>query len=79
MQSAPQITPLSTKFMHERGGVPQLDIYPKFMHERGDVPQLDIYPIFALILPTEHEDHDQTIHRVPVNALPVILRFHGQN
>ena len=28
LQSAPQITPLSTKFMHERGGVLQLDIYP---------------------------------------------------
>ena len=31
LQSAPQITPLSTKFMHERGGVPQLDIYPKVL------------------------------------------------
>ena len=35
--------------MHERGGVPQLDIFQitllstKFMHERGGVPQLDIY------------------------------------
>ena len=29
LQLAPQITPLSRKFMHERGGVPQLDIYPR--------------------------------------------------
>ena len=26
---------------------------------------------------TEPEDHDQTIHRVPVNRLIVILRFYG--
>ena len=29
--------------------------------------------IFAPILPTEPEDHDQTIHRFPVNGLMVIL------
>ena len=29
------------------------------------------------ILPTESEDHDQAIHRVPVNGLIVILRFYG--
>ena len=28
LESPPQITSLSTKFMHERGGVPQLDKYP---------------------------------------------------
>ena len=33
--------------------------------------------VFAPILPTESEDHDQTIHRVPVNGLVVILRFYG--
>ena len=33
--------------------------------------------IFAIILPTEPEDHDQTICRVPVNGLIVILRFYG--
>ena len=27
LESPPQITPLSTKFMHERGGIPQLDKY----------------------------------------------------
>ena len=27
MELPPQITSLSTKFMHERGGVPQLDKY----------------------------------------------------
>ena len=30
----------------------------------------------APILPTEPEDHDQTIHRVPVNELIVLLRFY---
>ena len=35
--------------------------------------------IFAPSLPTEPEDHEQIIHRVPVNGLIVILRFHGQN
>ena len=33
--------------------------------------------IFAPILRSEPEDHDQTIHRVPVNGLIVILRFYG--
>ena len=33
--------------------------------------------IFAPILPTEPEDHEQTIHRVPVNGLIVIPRFYG--
>ena len=33
--------------------------------------------IFAPILRTEPEDHDQTIHRVPVNELIVLLRFYG--
>ena len=33
--------------------------------------------IFARILPTEPENHDQTIHTVPVNGLIVILRFYG--
>ena len=33
--------------------------------------------IFAPTLPTALEDHDQTIHRVPVNGLIVILRFYG--
>ena len=33
--------------------------------------------IFAPILPTEPEDHEQTIHRIPVNGLIVILRFYG--
>ena len=28
-------------------------------------------------LPTEPDDHDQTIHRVLVNGLIVILRFYG--
>ena len=27
LESSPQVTSLSTKFMHERGGVPQLDKY----------------------------------------------------
>ena len=31
---------------------------------------------FAQILPTEPEDNDQTIHRVPVNELIVILGFY---
>ena len=33
--------------------------------------------ISAPILLTESEDHDQTINRVPVNGLTVILRFYG--
>ena len=43
-------------------------------------PEQGLYPnsqlssaIFAPILPTEPEDHDQTIHRVPVNELIVLL------
>ena len=35
--------------------------------------------ISAPILPTEPEDHDQSIHRVPVNELIVIFRFYGEN
>ena len=35
--------------------------------------------LFVPILPTEPEDHDQAIHRVPVNGLIVILRFHVKN
>ena len=34
-------------------------------------------PIFAPILLTEPENHDQTIHRVPVNEFIVILMFYG--
>ena len=46
--------------------------------EQGRNPnsQLSI-AIFAPILPTDPEDHDQTIHRVPVNGLIVILTFYG--
>ena len=42
-------------------------------------PPIPVLPcaIFTPILPTEPEDHDQTIHRVPVNGLIVILRFYG--
>ena len=74
-ESPPQITLLSTKFMHEGGGVLQLDKYrvncpcPK----QGRNPSAT----FAPILPTEPEDHDQTIHRVTVNGLIVISRFYG--
>ena len=32
--------------------------------------------IFAPISRTEPQDHNQTIHRVPVNGLIVILRFY---
>ena len=32
LESPPQITSLSTKCMHERGGVPQLDKYPAVYH-----------------------------------------------
>ena len=35
--------------------------------------------IYAPILPTEPKGNDQTIHRVPVNGLNVILRFYGYN
>ena len=31
----------------------------------------------APILPTEPENHDQTIHNFPVNGLIVILRFYS--
>ena len=41
LESPPQITSLSTKFMHERGGVPQLDKYLDF---RG----LTVYPYRAI-------------------------------
>ena len=33
LESPPQVTSLSTKFMHERGGVPQLDKYQIFFTE----------------------------------------------
>ena len=33
--------------------------------------------IFATLLPIEPQDHDQTIHKVPVNELIAILRFYG--
>ena len=61
---------------------------PKFGHptfncnfntcpEQGQNPNSQLSsPIFAPNLPTEPEDHDQTIHRVPVNGLIVILRFY---
>ena len=48
LESAPQITSLSTKSMHERGGVLQLDKYPmleqEFMLEQGGILWLDICP-----------------------------------
>ena len=46
--------------------------------EQGQNPnsQLSI-AIFAPMLPIEPGDHDQTIHRVPVKKLIVILRFYG--
>ena len=56
--------------MHERSGVPQLDIYRNLNSQLSS-------SIFAPILPTEPEDHDQTIHKVSVNGLIVILRFCG--
>ena len=48
-----------------------LDDELKF-HQRNQNSQLSSV-IFAPILRTEPEDHDQTIHRVPVNDLIVIL------
>ena len=40
-------------------------------------PGFNVTPFYGTqILPTEPEDHDQTIHRVPVNGLLVILRFY---
>ena len=50
----------------------------RFKPEGGlNLPTLLSSTIFALILPTEPENHDQTIYRVPVNGLIVILRFYG--
>ena len=46
--------------------------------EQGRNPNSQLLSaVFGPILPTEPEDHDQTIHRVPVNGLIVILRFYG--
>ena len=46
--------------------------------EQGQNPNSQLSSaIFAPILQKEPEDHDQTIHRVPVNELIVLLRFYG--
>ena len=46
--------------------------------EQGGTPNSQLSSaIFAPILPIEPDDHDQIIHRVPVNGLIVILRFFG--
>ena len=46
--------------------------------EQGRNPKSQLSSaIFAPILPTEHENHDQSIHSIPVNGL--ILRFYGWN
>ena len=46
--------------------------------QQGQNPNSQLSSVtLAPILGTEPEDHDQTIHRVPVNGLIVILRFNG--
>ena len=49
------------------------------MEVAGHMPFSDFARLQDFKTSTEPEDHDQTIHRVPVNGLIVLLKFYGYN